>query len=59
MKNRYQIIMAYDNQTCIVESANDIFIIFDTLSWYLKDQHIVIVNVYDRLEHRNIVSWTR
>lgn len=59
MKNRYQIIITYDDQTCINECADDIVIILDTLSWYLKDKHIVIANVYDKLEHKNIVSWAR
>ena len=59
MKNRYQIIMDYDDQTCITEYADNAIIILETLNLLLDDSHVVAANVYDRLEYRNIFSWAR
>lgn len=59
MKNRYRITMTYDNENYEIEYADSISEVFYIISWYVKDPHIVMANVYNKLDNRNVFNWTR
>ena len=62
MKNRYQIIVAYDDQTCKTEYADDIINILGALSAYLEDPHADMASVWDMQSEEGmklVFDWAR